>query len=199
MTDLQQQVVIGAVLGGSSITKQPRGKNYYLSMRSKDSVWLQYKIAELHNYFYSASLAQQNNTYRCNSICSTEFTKLYEMLYRKNLRYVSEDILNKVQDMALAIWFIEGGGWAGRNRKNAYLNTTLLGKEGTETVQKYLNDICDIPCNVNKNKQRRKVLFTVKGTAKLIAVIGHRFPPFYVERIKRAPIAEGSGVSAKIT
>ena len=37
-------VLIGTILGGSSLAKPPRGKNYYLSMRSQNKQWLQYKI-----------------------------------------------------------------------------------------------------------------------------------------------------------
>ena len=183
MTDLQEQVVIGTVLGGSSLTKQIRGKNYYLSMRSKDDVWLQYKIAELEAYFNTSVLAKQENTYRCNSICSEEFTTLYNLLYEEGVRHVTEELLNKIHPMGLAIWFLEGGGWAGRNKKNAYINTTMLGRDGTKFVQKYLNDICQISCNINKNGTRRKVLFTIEGTAKLFSTVGYQFPPFYLNRI----------------
>jgi len=152
-------------------------------MRSKDSEWLLYKIAALHHYFNSSLLAKQKNTYRCNSICSTEFTKMHALLYKDGSRHVTEELFNKIHSLGLSTWFLEGGGWAGRNKKNAYINTTMLGEEGTELAQKYLNDYCSIPCNINKNKTRRRVLFTVFGTKKLFATMGHELPPFYLDRI----------------
>jgi len=193
MTDIQMQIVFGTVLGGSSLAKQPKGKNYYLSMRSKDAKWLQYKIGELHNYFNSAQLAKQKNTYRCDSSCSEEFTNLYNKLYCEGVRHVSEKLLDQLRAIGLAIWWLEGGCWAGRDRKNAYINTTLLGNEGTEIVYDYFNNILDMPCNINRNKTRRKILFTVQGTRKLWYLIEPEFPDFYRERIKRALTSEGSG------
>ena len=187
MTDIQEQIVIGAVLGGSSLYKQKKGKNYFLSMRSKDKIWLWYKIAELESYFSSSKLVKQNSTFRCASTCDEDFTHLHKFLYDSNKRVVNEVILDKLNSTGLMTWWLEAGGWAGRGRRNAYLNTTLLGEEATELVQRYFEK-CYIDCNVNKNKNRRRILFSIEGTAKLWKTIAYRFPPFYIDRIEKASL-----------
>lgn len=182
MTDIQEQVLIGAVWGGSSLVKQPRGRNYYLTMRSKDPTWLHYKIAELCNYFTSSELTKQYSTYRCSSVCSNEFTECYERLYCNGKRCITEPVLEGMRDIGLAIWFLEGGGWAGRDRKNAYINTTLL-RENTPLALDYFNSL-GMTCALNKTKGRQKILFSVPGTKKLFRVIAPRFPNFVCERLK---------------
>lgn len=182
MIDIQEQVVIGAVLGGSSLVKQPKGLNYCLMMRSEDPLWLQYKIAELHNFFSSSELCKQNSTYRCSSICSKEFTALYQKLYCGKKRHVTIDVLENFRDIGLAIWFLESGGFTGRNRKNAYINTTLIG-DTSNLVCDYFNSM-DIKCKIHVTKERQKILFSVQGTNKLLKIIASKFPDFIYNRLK---------------
>lgn len=176
------QVLIGTVLGGSSLVRPPKGKNYYLSMRNKNEMWLRYKMAEMPSFFKSPTLHKYGSTYRCNSSCSEMLTELHHSLYEGNKRKISMDVLDSLHDIALAIWYLDGGSKTGRNRKNAYINTTKFGKEGTETILQYFNEL-GMFCNLNRDGSRMKILFTVDGTEKLFRVIAHRFPNFMYHRL----------------
>jgi len=184
LTGWQKQIITGAVLGGSSLIKPKLGTNYYFSMRNKDKLWLQYKIAELEGFFLTSKLTKDDKTYRARSMCSQVFTEMHGVLYESNQRKVTKETLDLLRDIGLAIWYLEGGGRAGRNKKNAYLNTTKLGEDGTELVKEYFNDeIIDMKCNIHKNGERIKVMFTVAGTIRLFSTIAHRFPAFMYNRI----------------
>lgn len=187
MTDIQQQVLIGSVLGGSSLIKQPKGKNYYLTMRSQDSLWLRYKIAELYNYFMSAELSQYGKTYCCNTVCSSEFTLYREKLYKNNKRFASEKILDRINDLGLAIWFIEGGGWAGRDRKNAYINTTML-SSSSDVIWNYFKNILDFDCSLHVSKNRQRLLFGVRSSQKLMSIILPKYPDFLIQRLTHSTL-----------
>jgi hypothetical protein len=180
--NFQHQVLIGTILGGSSLVKPPKGKNYYLSMRSKNEKWLRYKMAELHTYYEGKDLHQYGNTYRANSMCSPHLTELQSELYQGNGRQIEMRTLDLLRDIALAIWYLDGGGKTGRGRKNAYLNTTKLGEEGTEVALKYFNEI-GVPCRINHDGNRLKLLFTVDGTQTFFKIIAHRFPQFMYSRL----------------
>ena len=180
--DFEHQVLIGTVLGGSSLIKPPRGKNYYLSMRNKNDLWLKYKMAEMPTYFKNPVLNFYSGTYRCNSSCNETLTSLKEHLYEGNKRTIKSEILDSLWDIALAIWFLDGGSKTGRGKKNAYINTTKFGKEGTQIVLDYFNSL-GMTCNVNKDANRFKVLFTVEGTIKFLKTIAHRFPTFMYYRL----------------
>lgn len=178
----EHQVLIGTVLGGSSLIKPPRGKNYYLSMRNKNEMWLQYKMAEMTTYFKTPTLNFYSGTYRCNSSCSEPLTKLRDYLYEGNKRTIKMEVLDSLKDIALAIWFLDGGSKTGRNRKNAYLNTTKFGEAGTKIVLQYFNEI-GMSCNINRDANRFKILFTVDGTIAFLKTIAHRFPVFMYGRL----------------
>lgn len=181
--DFQHQILIGTVLGGSSLVKPPKGKNYYLSMRGKNEEWLRYKMAEMPNFFKTGAIHKYGNTFRCNSACSEVLTEIKEILYSKNHRKVTMEVLDSLRDIALAVWFLDGGSKTGRDRKNAYINTTKFGESGTKTVLKYFNEV-GMPCNINRDGDRLKVLFTVEGSSAFLKLIAHRFPPFMYSRLE---------------
>lgn len=178
----QYQVLIGTILGGSSLVKPPKGKNYYLSMRSKDKQWLQYKMALMPDFFVNTTIHQYGKTYRCNSCCANSLTELHHKMYSKNKRAISMEILDSLRDIALAIWFLDGGSKTGRSRKNAYINTTKFGKNGTKIITQYFNEV-GMNCNVNKDGTRLKTLFSVDGTEEFFKTIACHFPTFLEGRL----------------
>jgi len=178
----ENQVLIGTILGGSSLVRPPKGKNYYLSMRSKNKEWLQYKMAEMSSYFPRPKIHLYGNTYRANSSCCEDLTRFRELLYEDDNRNVSMEILDALRDIGIAVWFLDGGSKTGRGKKNAYINTTKFGKDGTKVVLKYFNEV-GMKCNVNRDGHRLKVLFAVGGTEVLLKTIAHRFPSFMYDRL----------------
>lgn len=139
-------------------------------------------MAELSTYFKKPVVHQYSGTCRCNSSCSGTLTEIKDILYDGNKRQISMNVLDSLRDVALAIWFLDGGSKTGRDRKNAYLNTTRFGEAGTEIVLDYFNSL-DMTCNINRDADRFKVLFTVDGTLTLLKIIAHRFPTFMYDRL----------------
>lgn len=183
MYDWQEQIIIGTVLGGSSLTKPPKGKNFYLSMRSKDDLWLLYKMTELNKYYGEPVLQKYGGTFRANSPCLPKLTILHNRLYDENGRDLKMEVLDMLMDIGLAVWYLDGGGRTGRGKKNAYLNATKFGDAGAKIVKEYF-DTLDMPCAINKSKSRIRILFTVGGTEEFFKVIAHRFPPFMYFRLE---------------
>lgn len=182
MTDTQRDIVIGTVLGGSSLVKPSRGVNYYLSMRSKNQTWLQYKMQELEGYFQNCQLRQEKTTFRCNSMCSDEFTELHALAYEDKERTVSEDLLFPMKYHGLMVWFLEGGGRCGRGNKNIYLNTTKLRENGTDIVLDYFNGMY-MSCTKTASSKRIRVTFTVEASEKYARIIEDAVPLFMIEHL----------------
>lgn len=180
--NFQSQVLLGTVLGGSSLVKPPKGTNYYLSMRGQNDKWLFYKTAEMSDYFIDPKIHKYGNTFRCNSCCSPKITDIYNEIYFEGKRKIKMSLLDPLTDTGIAIWFLDSGGKTGRNKKNAYINTTKFGAEGSEIVKQYFNEI-GMSCNINHDGNRLKVLFTVEGTICLLKTIAHRFPTFMYYRV----------------
>lgn len=178
LTDWQKDIIIGSVYGGSSLVKPMKGINYYLSMRSKNSLWLSYKMQELDSCFRSCHLNKDKQTFRCNSLCLSTLTDIHDILYnQEEERIVTEQALYPLRDIGLAIWFLEAGGWGGRGKKNIYLNTTKIREEGTDKIVQYFNDL-GIDCTKSASKARIRVIFTITGSERFFEIIGHRIPEF---------------------
>lgn len=177
-----RDIIVGTILGGSSLTKPPKGINYYLSMRSCNPLWLTYKTQELEKYFSGVNLIKDGTTYRCNSHCSEDFTYLHDIMYQEQKRVLTEKILYPMMDIGLAIWFLDGGGKTGREKKNLYLNTTKIGKEGTDLAVTYFNEM-DLKCKPTISNNRIRILFSVKGSLGFMKIIAHRIPEFMWNKI----------------
>jgi hypothetical protein len=175
LTDWQKNIIIGTVLGGSSLVKVKGGTNHFLSMRNQRIDWLKYKTEELGDLF-GDKILQDGKTFRCQSKCSAELSTIYDQFYRDGKRYICEANLDVLMDIGMAIWFLDGGSTTGRNNKNAYFSTSRFGEDGSEIIRSYFSDICDMQCSIQKNSGRLRVLFSVTGTESLFSTIAHRFP-----------------------
>ena len=185
MYDWQDQIVVGTVLGGASLVKPPKGNNCYLSMRGKEDKWLMHKMLQLPKYFDpEQKLCTYGTSFRCNSKCSPKLTALRSVLYSGNKRTISLEVLEPLKDIGLAVWFIDGGSKTGRNRKNAYFNTTKYGEAGTHIIHQYFS-LCCLDCTINKNgKDRWRILFDVYSTERLFKTIANHFPTFMWNRLE---------------
>lgn len=176
--DYEHQILIGTILGGSSLVKPQRGTNYHLSMRSKNHNWLRYKMAEMPTYFLDCMATRHGNTTRCHSKSSPHLTVLHGRLYDRQERRVTMGILDSLHDIALAVWFLDGGGKSGRQRKNAYFNISQYDEGSITTIVQYFNEI-GISCRLTG----RKIFCTVEGTKVLVKTIAHRVPTFMLSRL----------------
>ena len=141
-------------------------------------------MEELPTLFKTLRLYKSGNTHRCYSCCDYHLTDLRSKIYQGSSRYITLKLLDdlRLRDTSLAIWFLESGGKTGRGHKNAYLNTTIYGQEGSEAVCDYFN-IIGCECHVNRNKDRRRVVFTIKGTETLFKYTANLFPTFMYHRL----------------
>lgn len=181
--DSERQIIWGSLLGGASLIKPKLGKNYYLAFRSSNADWIEYKIQELKDFFWELKGTKQGNTYRCQTIALPYFTELRKVFFQENKRKIDIDILSLLTAEGIAVWFLDGGGKTGRGNQNAYLNTTLFGEQGTQIIQNFFNEIIEIPCQINKNKERRRIVFSLEGTLELFKIIAGEFPTFMEYRL----------------
>ena len=163
------------------MVKPKKGVNYYLAMASKDGTWLRYKMEELHDLFPKALPNMDGNTYRCTSRCCNELSTIRHEIYKDEVRDVSLETLDGLRDIALAIWFCDGGGKTGRGHSNAYLNLTKMARS-VDIIKRYFCGV-DMDCKVNSSKSRIRLVFSIDGTHNLFKTIAHRFPSFMCHKL----------------
>lgn len=175
LTNWQQQIIFGTVLGGSSIIKPPKCKNCYLSMRDKNEKWIRCKSQELSVISAPTPYHRTGNYLRWHSICSPVFNVFYDLFYDGNgKRKVEMKVLDSLRDIGLAVWFID----AGRLQDNCVIiNVNNLESEGAELVAQYFKEI-DLNSSIIKVRKSLRVKLDDLSSKQFIALIGHCIPNF---------------------
>lgn len=182
ITDWQRQIVLGTVLGGSSIVKPARGRNCYLFMRSMNRNWLAYKALELQSFASQRPFTEEGNTNRWHSNCFPVFNEFRELLYVGSVKTVNTEVLDKLRDIGLAVWYCDCGKL--KNGK-AMIHTQKFGKEGTKMIVKYFNELgieCDI--YVDKKSKSHYLAMTDSGSEQFFKTVAHRMPSFMHELVQ---------------
>jgi len=124
LTDFQRQVAIGTLLGDSSLSRPPNGKNYHLSCyhSEKQREWLVRK----HGWLSPASRPIQWCSYldkrsgkvwrggRFHTVSIPCFTNLAKLLYRDRRKYHSAELLISIDHpVCLACLICDDGSWDG--------------------------------------------------------------------------------------
>lgn len=135
ITKRQEQIIIGTILGGSSIIRS--GKGSYLSMRDKNGKWLDYKAQELAVLAAPKPFTLEK-TNRWHSLCYPIFTDMKKRFYNaQHQRALKLESLELLSDMALTVWFLDAGYIVNKNQ--VVLKTHIWGEKGTKTIMKYFN------------------------------------------------------------
>ncbi len=137
VTSSQKFLIIGTILGGSSIIKPKKGKNCYLSMREKDISWLRFKADQLKD-LASQSPMTIEKTNRWHSVCYPIFNEFHEMFYDGGKRRLKAETLNLLHDSSIAVWFGDAGKCKG---ESVVLNTNIWGEEGTGLIVEYFKSL----------------------------------------------------------
>lgn len=141
ITLLQKEIILGTILGGSSIVKPAKGRNCYLSMRGRDSHWLEYKAVQLKAIAADApfTLPKTGGTYRWHSCCYPFLSEYRNEFYtKKGRRSLHQSSLDPLRDWGLAVWFVDCGRFDGNE---IVMNTNVWGKRGTATACIYFRSL----------------------------------------------------------
>jgi hypothetical protein len=180
VTDWQRQIVLGTILGGSSLVKPKRGRNCCLFMRSRNQLWLSYKAEELKELASQKPLSGDANTYRWHSNCFPVFNEFYELFYYRKKKTVPANVLDSLRDIGLAIWYGDSGKVV---KKCAVMNTHRFGTKGTQTVARYFRSIT-YNCEVIKERGNLRVRLDEESTQRFFRLIGHRLPGFMWHKLE---------------
>jgi hypothetical protein len=165
VADWHRQIIIGTVLGGSSLVKPAKGRNCYLFMRSRRKNWIEFKANELQP-FSNGKISQDKNSFRWHSNCYPVFAEMRELLYADGRKRVTMDLLNTLRPVAFGVWYGDCGRVV---RKRAYLNTHKLGEESTRTISDFFNSM-EYENEVVRERGYLRVAFTPQSTLRYFRV-----------------------------
>ena len=174
-------ILIGMVLGDSYIGVNKAKTLAYLETLHKGShkpylIWKQ----RLINYKFETTFRYKNNNgydaFRFRTKLEKKLIYLRKDFYVNGKKRVKSNLLNRLTDLGLAIWYMDDGCLSlgrknGRiNRRNVFLNTQGFGLEGNVLIQKWLLSKYGISSNINQNRGFRLRLNT-SNTLKFIEIV----------------------------
>jgi hypothetical protein len=173
--DWHKQIILGTVLGGSSLVKPKKGRNCYLFMRSANKDWLNYKAEELVSLSSQRPFTHEGNTLRWHSNCYPVFTEYYSQFYNSGEKLVKMEILDTLRDIGLAIWY----GDCGKIKKGKVtLNTNKFGEEGTQIISRYFKEAGIGETFLVKERKYIRLAFSEAASEKFLMVLANRLPDF---------------------
>lgn len=178
LSDWQRQIIMGTILGGSSIVKPQKGRNCYLFMRSSDKNWLNYKAEELSALASQRPFTKEGNTIRWHSNCYPIFTEYHDMFYENGKKVVKMSVLDSLRDIGLAVWY----GDCGKIQKNKIvLNTNKFGENGTAVIAQYFKEAGVGETSVIKERKYLRLVFSAEATERFLLITANRIPEFMHE------------------
>lgn len=177
ITDWQKQIIFGTVLGGSSIIKQKKGRNCYLTMRGKDLKWLKCKAQELTVIAAPTPWYCSNDYYRWHSVSCPFLNEFYDLFYEGGKRKIEMELLDILRAVGLAIWFIDAGSL---KDEHAIINVNKFGKDGADLISKYFSEI-DFDNGVINKRGSLRIRLEKRSTKRFMLLIGDYIPNFMLK------------------
>ena len=122
-TPEQESILYGSLLGDANLSIQKNGTNACLRMEQgiKQTEWLRWKFDIFQPWINSDKPSMYMNRTTAGKTCpsikfttvSTPlFTKHYHIFYNDNVKVVNKAILDKIDALALAVWFQDDGSFS---------------------------------------------------------------------------------------
>lgn len=150
LSEIQQQVILGSLLGDGSLRlqKTQKAKNPLFSVAHSDKQkdYLEWKELILKNISMGVTVQKNNRGFntRKDALLYKFFTKslpclhsLYDKFFKVGRKEVSLELLYGLTPIALAVWFMDDGS---SHKNTLYLHTCGLSENSVENVVSYFRD-----------------------------------------------------------
>lgn len=119
--------------------------------------WLEYKKKYLNQFLEFADTKeadQEKHTfensktcYRYYSLCHTWLTEIYLLLYKNKHKYISQEILQKIDYIVLAVWILDDGYYSDWN-DNYSLSVHRYSQEDVNLLQDWFINKLKLDCSI---------------------------------------------------
>lgn len=169
----QEQVLLGSLLGDGGVYY--RNKTYNLKKQNS------YNYLEAHDLKQEEYLLWKNNILHFNfkfdnknncwvNKTNNSFKQYRELFYPDEKKIVTREILDKLEPLGIAVWFMDDGCYDYRG-KLISIATHCFGLEGNQIIQQYFKERFNIDCKINKHYFNYYISFNVENTKKFIEIV----------------------------
>jgi len=170
---INEQVLLGSLLGDGSLSIRPRGRNPVFSeMHSINQLdYLKWKNQFLKFRFtiekrIDKRFYTQYNQCRIISGARSELWNYYNMFYPNGKKIISKEILKKLDLLAIAVWFCDDGSYDYQNG-SIRIATDCFGKKGNQLIIQHMKQIFKFDFTIIG----RRLYLTVAQTRQFVKMI----------------------------
>jgi hypothetical protein len=176
-TNREKQLILGTLLGNSSIINPKKSKNPHFQMResiSKGGTWIRCKAYELQRFSRSKSFVADKDSFRWNSISCPCWNEFYDLCYKKNKKHISMEWLDMLQDFGLACWFMDKGNVT---KNNVSLRISRLDENSVNNIHDYFK-IIGIAGEIKNFGGSKIISFKDQNKIRFMHLIGQKLPVY---------------------
>ncbi len=179
---MKEQIIIGSLLGDASISKK-NGKKEYCSIRWEHSLsQKEYAIWKANNSLDNYSIYERNRfdkrtnkeykSITCYSV--KDNYKYYRELFYNNKKEITSEILDIVQPLAIAVWYMDDGCMY-YNGNNCHLTLAVNGF--TDNEVNLIIEWFKLKFEINFKKHNKAIRLTSKREVKKFMQLIEKFIP----------------------
>nr|NP_038225.1 endonuclease homologue protein [Wickerhamomyces canadensis]Q34807.2 RecName: Full=Probable intron-encoded endonuclease 1 [Wickerhamomyces canadensis]6X1J_A Chain A, Probable intron-encoded endonuclease 1 [Wickerhamomyces canadensis]BAA06580.2 endonuclease homologue protein [Wickerhamomyces canadensis] len=167
LSKIQEETLIGNILGDVYIKKLKRNKHFLLQFEWKNKAYIEHIVRVFDEYVISPpTLYERKNhlgnkviTWRAQTFEHKAFDKLGYYFMENHKKIIKPDlVLNYITERSLAYWFMDDGGKWDYNKKtknkSLVLHTQGFKKEEVEILINDLNIKFNLNCSIKFNKNK---------------------------------------------
>ena len=162
----QKQTLLGSLLGDGSIVYSSGGYSFRETHSYKQKEYLLWKNKFLNfNFGYN----KKRNEHHINK-GNKAFIFYRELFYPNDKKIVTREILDKLEPLGLAVWFMDDGNYRYRDKCSSIATLGFSLKEN-QIIQQWLKERFNINCKIYSLKKNYFIRLDKKNTKKFIKII----------------------------
>ena len=155
LTKTQEEILYGSLLGDMSISKTKNSYRPSISHGGQQELYFDYKCKEFKNLLgkinkskrFDKRTKKYYNKYSVKFLANQVYEKFYNSLYKNGTKSVTQEWLDKITPLGLAIWFMDDGSNCGTIATNCFI------KEECFLIQKWLKSKYNIETTLQKQRK----------------------------------------------
>ena len=181
MSERQKQIITGSLLGDGSVYRYKYRSAFTANHSYKQKEYVDWLYSELESICRKKPSYLNNGgwgtvNYRLYTLGRKEILDLCDILYVDNKKTVTLDYLNRLDELGLAVWFMDDGSYG-------TLSTHSFTKEENELISKWFKDRWDIKTTVKQYKNRDLYYIQINSMAKFASIIKEYIHPTMIYKI----------------
>jgi len=183
--NIQEQILIGTLLGDAYISKHPTGSKITISQKEKKYVELKARFFENIGGTYDIRISGYGTKmHRYYSHINPLFDKYYNLIWNENKRVIKDELLNKLSLFSLAIWYMDDGSRAhnSKQRDRAILDVSRYNLNDIKKIVKFFQKKFKYKISIqNYKKKYYKLVFNTESSQSFFKSI-KTYVPSYMSR-----------------